>query len=84
MLDSIVTIQSRDFEATLTASDRGIKYYGAHDLPNYFQLMPVYFAEMLEVKKTDFVTWNCLKQDFVEVVEAWCTARHSPGKRHVQ
>ena len=65
MLTCIAAIHSRDFEGMLTAMDRGVKYYGAHDLPNYFQLIPVYLAEMLEVKKTDPVTWEYLKNDFV-------------------
>ena len=44
--------------------DRGVKYYAAHGLPNYFQLIPVYLAEMLEVKKTDPVTCEYPKNDF--------------------
>ena len=65
MLTCIAAIHSRDLEATLTAMDRGVKYYAAHDLPNYFQLIPVYLAEMLEVKKNDPVTWKYLQNDFV-------------------
>ena len=36
MLTCIAAIHTRDFEGMLTAMDRGVKYYGAYDLPNYF------------------------------------------------
>ena len=74
MLTCIAAIHSRDLEACLTAMDRGVKYYGAHDLPNYFQLIPIYLAEMYEVRKNDPVTWEYLKKDFVvtKSTEAFC------------
>ena len=74
MLTCIAAINSRDLEACLTAMDRGVKYYGAHDLPNYFQLIPIYLAEMYEVRKNDPVTWEYLKKDFVvtKSTEAFC------------
>ena len=74
MLTCISAIHSRDLDACLTAMDRGVKYYGAHDLPNYFQLIPIYLAEMCDVRKNDQETWEYLKRDFVvtKSTEAFC------------
>ena len=43
----------------------GEKYYKRHDLSYFFQLIPVYLAEMFKVKKMDPVTWEYLKNDIV-------------------
>ena len=65
MLACIAAIHSRDLEACLTAIDRGVKYYGATDLPWYFKLIPIYLGQMTELKLTDAATWELLKRDFV-------------------
>ena len=64
-LASVSSIHNRDFESCLTLIDRKIKYYSATDLPWYFKLMTVHLGQMNELKKSDPVTRNCLKQDFV-------------------
>ena len=43
----------------------GGKYSKRHDPSYFFQLIPVYLAEMFKVKKMDPVTWEYLKNDIV-------------------
>ena len=74
LLTCIAAIHSRDLEACLTAIDKGVKYYSSMDLGNYLRLIPAYLGQMCEVKKTDKITWELLKKDFIvtKSTQAFC------------
>ena len=75
LLALIAAARPSDREACLAAIDRNVKYFAAFDLVNYFRLMPVHLAQMHELKTTDPLTWEALKNgDFVvtKSMKAFC------------
>ena len=82
LLALIAAARSSDWEACLAAIDRVVKYFAAFDLVNYFRLMPVHLAQMHELKTTDPLTWEALKNgDFVvtKSMKAFCNVFTDQG-----
>ena len=82
LLALIAAARSSDWEACLAAIDRNVKYFAAFDLVNYFRLMPVHLAQMHELKTTDPLTWEALKNgDFVvaKSMKAFCNVFTDQG-----
>lgn len=75
LLEIIAAARSRDWEGSLAAIEKNIKYFHFHGLINYARLMPLHLAQMYQLEEDDPTTWEALKYgDFVvtKSMQAFC------------
>ena len=66
LLHIIRASRQGEWELHLAALEENVKYFFAHDLYKYARFVPVYLAQMQQLKNTDQETWKALEQgDFM-------------------
>ncbi len=56
LLEIIAAARSRDWEGSLAAIEKNIKYFHFHGLINYARLMPLHLAQMYQLEEDDPTT----------------------------